>query len=104
MSFNCLAADRHLVQGVQAVEVELGGRGPLGDYLGGNAADDHVFLGNAAGYDGARGHDNARIASDLGLSEKTVRNNVSHIFDKLGVASRAQAIVLARESGLGSGR
>jgi pimeloyl-ACP methyl ester carboxylesterase/DNA-binding CsgD family transcriptional regulator len=49
----------------------------------------------------ARGHDNARIASDLGLSEKTVRNNVSHIFDKLGVATRAQAIVLARDQGLG---
>jgi pimeloyl-ACP methyl ester carboxylesterase/DNA-binding CsgD family transcriptional regulator len=52
----------------------------------------------------ARGHDNARIAADLGLSEKTVRNNVTHIFDKLGVATRAQAIVLARDQGLGSGR
>jgi pimeloyl-ACP methyl ester carboxylesterase/DNA-binding CsgD family transcriptional regulator len=51
----------------------------------------------------ARGLDNARIASDLGLSEKTVRNNVTRIFDKLGVASRAQAIVLARDSGLGRG-
>jgi pimeloyl-ACP methyl ester carboxylesterase/DNA-binding CsgD family transcriptional regulator len=49
----------------------------------------------------ARGHDNARIAGDLGLSEKTVRNNVSRIFDKLGVATRAQAIVLARDRGLG---
>jgi len=49
----------------------------------------------------ARGHDNARIATDLGLSEKTVRNNVTHIFDKLGVASRAQAIVLARDRGVG---
>ena len=51
----------------------------------------------------ARGLDNARIASGLGLSEKTVRNNVTHIFDKLGVASRAQAIVLARDHGLGKG-
>jgi pimeloyl-ACP methyl ester carboxylesterase/DNA-binding CsgD family transcriptional regulator len=49
----------------------------------------------------ARGHDNERIAADLGLSEKTVRNNVTNIFDKLGVQSRAQAIVLARENGLG---
>jgi len=49
----------------------------------------------------ARGHDNARIAADLGLSEKTVRNNVTHVFDKLGVASRSQAIVLARDHGLG---
>jgi pimeloyl-ACP methyl ester carboxylesterase/DNA-binding CsgD family transcriptional regulator len=51
----------------------------------------------------ARGHDNARIATDLGLSEKTVRNNVTRIFDKLGVASRAEAIVLARDRGVGRG-
>jgi pimeloyl-ACP methyl ester carboxylesterase/DNA-binding CsgD family transcriptional regulator len=51
----------------------------------------------------ARGHDNERIAADLGLSEKTVRNNVTNIFDKLGVQSRAQAIVLARDHGLGQG-
>ena len=51
----------------------------------------------------ARGHDNARIAAELGLSEKTVRNNVTNIFDKLGVDSRAQAIVLARDEGLGRG-
>ena len=50
----------------------------------------------------ARGHDNARIAADLALSEKTVRNNITHIFDKLGVAGRSQAIVLARENGLGA--
>lgn len=49
----------------------------------------------------ARGHDNPRIAADLGVSEKTVRNNVTRIFDKLGVQTRAQAIVLARENGLG---
>jgi pimeloyl-ACP methyl ester carboxylesterase/DNA-binding CsgD family transcriptional regulator len=49
----------------------------------------------------ARGLDNDGIAAELGLSEKTVRNNVTHIFDKLGVASRAQAIVLARDHGLG---
>lgn len=49
----------------------------------------------------ARGRDNAQIAATLGLSEKTVRNNVSHIFDKLGVESRAQAIVLARDAGFG---
>jgi pimeloyl-ACP methyl ester carboxylesterase/DNA-binding CsgD family transcriptional regulator len=49
----------------------------------------------------ARGHDNPRIAADLGVSEKTVRNNVTRIFDKLGVQTRAEAIVLARENGLG---
>jgi pimeloyl-ACP methyl ester carboxylesterase/DNA-binding CsgD family transcriptional regulator len=51
----------------------------------------------------AQGRDNAQIAALLGLSEKTVRNNVSHIFDKLGVENRSQAIVLARESGLHQG-
>jgi pimeloyl-ACP methyl ester carboxylesterase/DNA-binding CsgD family transcriptional regulator len=49
----------------------------------------------------ARGLDNNAIASQLALSEKTVRNTVSHIFDKLAVASRAEAIVLARRAGLG---
>jgi DNA-binding CsgD family transcriptional regulator len=49
----------------------------------------------------AQGHDNTHIAKTLSLSEKTVRNYVSHIFDKLQVESRPQAIVLARESGYG---
>lgn len=49
----------------------------------------------------ARGLDNATIAGALAKSEKTVRNQVSSIFAKLGVSTRAQAIVLARDSGLG---
>lgn len=49
----------------------------------------------------AQGLDNAQIAAHLGLSEKTVRNNITRIFDKLGVENRPQAIVLARNSGLG---
>ena len=51
----------------------------------------------------ARGLSNERIADELSLSEKTVRNYVSRIFDKLGVATRPEAIVLARESGYGRG-
>jgi pimeloyl-ACP methyl ester carboxylesterase/DNA-binding CsgD family transcriptional regulator len=51
----------------------------------------------------ARGLDNAQIAADLGISEKTVRNNITHIFDKLGVPNRSQAIVLARDNGFGKG-
>lgn len=43
----------------------------------------------------AAGLDNRAIAARLGKSEKTVRNQVSAILDKLGVASRAQAIVAA---------
>jgi pimeloyl-ACP methyl ester carboxylesterase/DNA-binding CsgD family transcriptional regulator len=42
---------------------------------------------------------NAQIAERLGLSEKTVRNHVSNLFDKLGVWTRAQAIVFARDHG-----
>jgi pimeloyl-ACP methyl ester carboxylesterase/DNA-binding CsgD family transcriptional regulator len=43
----------------------------------------------------ARGLDNHAIAKRLGKSEKTVRNQVSTIFDKLGVRTRAEAIVQA---------
>ncbi len=49
----------------------------------------------------AQGLDNAQTAARLDLSEKTVRNHITSIFDKIGVESRAQAIVLAREQGLG---
>lgn len=49
----------------------------------------------------AAGQNNALIARGLGLSEKTVRNHVSAIFAKLRVADRSEAIVRAREAGLG---
>jgi pimeloyl-ACP methyl ester carboxylesterase/DNA-binding CsgD family transcriptional regulator len=49
----------------------------------------------------AQGLDNAQIAAHLGMSEKTVRNHITHIFDKIGVENRSQAIVRARERGLG---
>jgi pimeloyl-ACP methyl ester carboxylesterase/DNA-binding CsgD family transcriptional regulator len=42
---------------------------------------------------------NAGIAERLALSEKTVRNHISNVFDKLGVWTRAQAIVFARDRG-----
>lgn len=44
---------------------------------------------------------NPEIAARLHLSDKTVRNHVSNVFAKLGVATRAEAVVLAREAGLG---
>lgn len=49
----------------------------------------------------ARGIDNRRIARDLDISAKTVANHVSNILTKLQVSDRAQAIVAAREAGLG---
>ena len=48
----------------------------------------------------ARGLDNLQIAAHLELSEKTVRNHITAVFAKMGVESRAQAIVQAREAGL----
>ena len=49
----------------------------------------------------AQGLNNPEIAERLYLSPKTVRNHISNIFSKLQVADRAQAIVRAREAGLG---
>jgi DNA-binding NarL/FixJ family response regulator len=49
----------------------------------------------------AQGSTNARIATELALSPKTVSNYVSNIFAKLHVADRAQAVARARDAGLG---
>lgn len=49
-----------------------------------------------------QGYRNPEIAEKLVLSPKTVRNHVSNILSKLQVADRAQAILKAREAGLGS--
>ncbi|MFF4864803.1 response regulator [Streptomyces sp. NPDC001231] len=49
----------------------------------------------------ARGHGNARVAAELELAVKTVANHLSAIFAKLGVSGRTEAILLARERGLG---
>jgi pimeloyl-ACP methyl ester carboxylesterase/DNA-binding CsgD family transcriptional regulator len=45
------------------------------------------------------GLSNAEIGERLEIAEKTVRNHVSSVYDKLGVWSRAQAMVFAREHG-----
>ena len=49
----------------------------------------------------AQSHNNARIAKLLYVSPKTVRNHISNIFTKLQIADRTQAILRAREAGLG---
>lgn len=51
----------------------------------------------------AQGLDNAQVAAHLDISEKTVRNHITRIFDKLAVENRSQAIVLARNRGMGQG-
>jgi pimeloyl-ACP methyl ester carboxylesterase/DNA-binding CsgD family transcriptional regulator len=49
----------------------------------------------------AQGCNNAEIAERLVISPKTVRNHITNVFDKLQVTDRAQAIVRARDAGLG---
>lgn len=51
----------------------------------------------------ADGHSNEEIAKRLDITIKTVRNNVSNLLNKLQVTDRAQAILLAKEAGLGYG-
>lgn len=51
----------------------------------------------------AAGKSNLAIARELALAPKTISNRVSAVFGKLGVTDRAQAIVLARDAGLGRG-
>jgi len=50
----------------------------------------------------ARGYDNATIARRMVLSPKTVRNHVSNVLTKLGIPDRAQAMIKARDEGLGA--
>ena len=50
----------------------------------------------------ARGLDNTAIAQELCLTKRTVQNHISNIYGKLGVASRAEAVLLAIRNGLGS--
>ena len=49
----------------------------------------------------AQGVNNQQIADTLYISPKTVSNHISNVFSKLQVADRAQAIIKAREAGLG---
>jgi DNA-binding NarL/FixJ family response regulator len=52
----------------------------------------------------AQGRSNQQIVDRLAISPKTVRNHISNIFSKLQVRDRAEAIVRAREAGLGGER
>jgi two-component system response regulator DegU len=48
----------------------------------------------------ARGYDNQKIAEALSISEGTVKNHVSNIYDKIGVNSRAEAVAWSWQHGL----
>ena len=48
----------------------------------------------------AAGAPNRTIAQQLVVTQETVKKHLSHIFDKLGVANRTQAVARARELGL----
>ncbi|HEX2281956.1 MAG TPA: response regulator transcription factor [Thermomicrobiales bacterium] len=47
-----------------------------------------------------RGHNNRQIASELELAESTVKNNLSALFQKIGVRDRTQAVLYAISNGL----
>lgn len=49
----------------------------------------------------AKGDSNARIARQLGVSEKTIRNQLTPLYTKLGVTDRVQAALRARDAGFG---
>lgn len=49
----------------------------------------------------ARGWDNTTIAAEVGLAEQTVRNYLTRVYHKLGVSSRAEAILYALHHGMG---
>ena len=51
----------------------------------------------------ARGYDNGQIAGRLSIRPKTVRNHATNVYSKLQVKNRAQAIVKARQAGIGRG-
>ena len=65
------------------------------DELAGLTSREREILALVAG-----GANNQAIADQLFISEKTVRNHLTAIFDKLGVTSRSQAIVFARDRGV----
>ena len=48
----------------------------------------------------ATGYSNGAICAELGLAKNTVRNYITRIFSKLGVQTRVEAVIWARQRGL----
>lgn len=115
-----VGARGYLVKGVGAGEIERAIRAVAhGEVILGAAAARRAQLGWRVGAGGqfpelsdrerevldlvARGLGNQAIARRLVLSEKTVRNHISNVLSKIGVATRSEAIARARDAGLGQG-
>lgn len=92
-------AIRSLAQGGAALEPAVAARllermseGERGEELSGRELEVLRLL--------VAGSSNKAVASQLGLSENTVKSHISHIFDKLDVQSRAEAVAVALQRGL----
>ena len=48
----------------------------------------------------ADGKSNKEIANELGISDRTVKTHLGHLFEKLGVTSRTEAVKVATRRGL----
>lgn len=82
--------------GQRLVELLAAGRGPAQPFPELTAREREVL------HLMAQGRNNTAIAESLGMAVKTVGNHISAVFAKLHVASRSEAIVRAREGGLGT--
>jgi DNA-binding NarL/FixJ family response regulator len=87
----------YLVKGATPAEIERA----VHSIANGEVLLSGAIASRAMGLLAGAGHDNPTIARRLGLSPKTVRNHLSNILTKLQVTDRSQAIVRAREAGLG---
>jgi len=83
------------VAGKLFTHLSSGGEPPDPAVVAGLSAREREVLGLLA-----RGLSNAQIARKIVLSEGTVRNHMTSIFDKLGVSDRTQAAIIAVRHGL----
>ena len=96
---NLLQAVRAIEQGAVWISQSIAHK-----MMGLNATEDPVINLNARERQVltqiGKGMDNLSIATELNLAEQTVRNYASAIYEKIGVSSRVEAVVWARERGI----